>query len=118
MNMSFLREMEAAAERVERENQGLSAEQIARIDRKIVPRILGHLHIAAETLLEGRISTAEKIKHGMKKLLHAIERKIQEETAASGIGMPPSHYGPDLGVGELTLPAPESVQSWNKFIEY
>jgi hypothetical protein len=95
-----------------------SPEKVLKTDRDIVAKMVGHLHVAATTLLEGKIPTAEKIKHQIKKILHKIDRTISEEAAFSGVGMPMSFIGPDLGVGELTLPAATSVQSWQKAIDY
>jgi hypothetical protein len=95
-----------------------SAEKVQRTDRDIVAKMVGHLHIAATTLTEGRISTGEKIKHEIKKILHAIERKVEEETALSGLGMPMSYYGADKGVGDLSLPNACSVQSWSAAVDH
>ena len=89
-----------------------SPEKVLKTDRDIVARIVGHLHVAATTLLEGKIPTAEKIKHEIKKILHKIDRAISEEAARTGMGMPLDFIGPDRGVGELTLPGAKSVQTW------
>src|ERR1700752_2318739 len=43
-------------------------EKVLKTDRDIVAKMVGHLHVAATTLLEGRIPTAEKIKHQIKKI--------------------------------------------------
>jgi hypothetical protein len=92
-------------------------EKVLKTDRDIVAKMVGHLHVAATTLLEGRIPTAEKIKHQIKKILHKIDRTIAEEAAQSGLGMPMSFIGPDRGVGELTLPGASSVQSWKDAVD-
>ena len=111
--------MELAAER--EANKPIPAppspEKVLKTDRDVVGKIVGHLHVAATTLLEGKIPTAEKIKHEIKKILHKIDRAIAEEAATSGLGMPMSFIGPDRGVGELTLPGSMSVQSWKDAVD-
>jgi hypothetical protein len=118
-NMTPERAMELAAEKAA--NMPIPAppspEKVLKTDRDIVGKIVGHLHVAATTLLEGRIPTAEKIKHEIKKILHKIDRKISEDAAMSGIGMPMSFVGPDRGVGELALPRAKSVQSWKEAVD-
>jgi hypothetical protein len=85
----------------------------ARTDREAFGRIVGHLHMAARTLLEGKITTLEKMRHEIRKMLHAVDRKFSEEAAFSGVGMPMSFVGPDPGIPELTLPSACSDQAWN-----
>jgi hypothetical protein len=89
----------------------------ARTDREAFGRIVGHLHMAARTLLEGKITTIEKMRHEIRKILHTVDRKISEEAAFSGVGMPMSFIGPDQGIPELTLPSTLSVQAWNDAVD-
>ncbi len=89
----------------------------ARTDREAFGRIVGHLHMAARTLLEGKITTVEKMRHEIRKILHTVDRKISEEAAFSGLGMPMSFVGADQGTPELTLPSTFSVQAWNGAVD-
>ena len=89
----------------------------ARMDREAFGRIAGHLHMAARTLLEGQITTIEKMRHEIRKILHAVDRKVSEEAAFSGVGMPMSFVGADQGVPELSLPSACSVQAWNSAVD-
>lgn len=96
--------------------KGVDAEKTLRTDCEIVGRIVGHLHVAARILVEGKVSTIEKIKHEMQRILHMIEMRVQEHAASIGTGMPADFYGADPGIPSLALPNANSVQAWNQAV--
>lgn len=94
-----------------------SAASVMRSDRDIVGKLSGHLFIAAKILLEGKVSTAEKIKHEIRKILNSIERKIDEVTTNSDLNQPHLVMDYDRDPGEITLPSANSVNAWSEAVE-
>jgi hypothetical protein len=109
----------AAIEKKAREDaiQLRQQQQAARNDSYLIDTIMHHLYRAGQTLLHGRIGTAEKIKHEMSKIMHTIETTVQKEAASSGMGLPEGAYSISAGPGELKLPDATSVQHWNQAVE-
>ncbi len=108
--------MRKQAQEKEAREAAMKARQV-HDDAYNVSEILSRLHVAAQALANGRISSGEKIKHQLKKVMLAIETKVQEETALSGIGLPASSYSVSAGPGELKLPEATSVQQWSHAVE-
>lgn len=76
-----------------------------------------HLHGAGQTLLHGKIGTAEKMKHEFNKLMHSIDAAVQKEAAFIRAGLPEGAYSVSAPPGELKLPNATSVQHWNASVE-
>jgi hypothetical protein len=93
------------------------AQKQARDDRNLIPGIMRHLYVAGQTLVHGRIGTAEKITHGISQIMHTIETTNQKEAAFSHKGVPEGAYSYSPGPGELNLPDATSVQRWTQSVE-
>ena len=67
-------------------------------DRKLVGKLVGHLYIAAKSLLEGHVSSMDEVRHEIRAIMHSGHAKALPE-----------------GDGDATDDG-DSLQAWRKMV--
>jgi hypothetical protein len=86
-----------------------------RADRYIADKLVGHLHTAAQALVEGQTSTAEKMRHEVKEVMHLMAART-EEGGCSGVSLA-TLCATAAGASKLALPNAVSIERWSESVE-